>query len=298
MQVGEHWVRKGIDGWRLDVPDEITTPGFWEEFRERVRAINPETYIVGEIWEVKPEYLAGTRFDALMNYVFTEAALAFCGRDRIVRELQEDRAYNPWPAIDGRAYAAKIHDLLGSYDWNIHLAQMNLLDSHDTSRAITLAGGDTRSLELAALLLFTYPGAPTVYYGDEIGLEGGLPDKWARKTFPWDDEARWNHDLRGIYQRLIALRRDHEVLRTGSYRTLAATKASYAFRRELDGQRATVVANTSDHEDTVTIDSQPEGRPAATIGGTPVVTESAVTLPARSAAVWIGTDDSTVHTNP
>src|SRR5699024_1102189 len=97
MQVGEYWLRKGIDGWRLDVADEITTPGFWEEFRQRVRAINPEAWIVAEIWEIVPKFLQGDRFDALMNYPFTSAALAFCGRDRVVKEYQDDRGYDPWP---------------------------------------------------------------------------------------------------------------------------------------------------------------------------------------------------------
>ena len=286
MQVGEHWIRKGIDGWRLDVPDEIRTPGFWEEFRERVRAINPEAYIVGEIWEVNREYLAGQRFDALMNYVFTESALAFSGRDRIVRDLQEDRGYNPWPGIDGTTYARKIDDLLGAYDWNVQLAQMNLLDSHDTSRAITLAGDDVRTLELAALLLFTYPGAPTIYYGDEIGLDGGLPDRWARKSFPWDDEPRWNHDLRSLYQGLIALRTGHPALRTGTYQAMAATPASYAFERRLGDDTVTVAVNTSEQADRLEL-GRALGEPELTIGEAPATDGAAVTLKPRSGAVWM-----------
>jgi glycosidase len=285
MQVGEYWIRKGIDGWRLDVPDEIETPGFWEEFRQRVRAINPEAYIVGEIWEINREYLSGQRFDALMNYVFTESALAFAGRDRIVRDLQEDRAYNPWPPIDGTTYARKIDDLLGTYDWNIQLAQMNLLDSHDTARAITLAGGDVRTLELAALLLFTYPGAPTVYYGDEIGLDGGLPDRWARKTFPWDDESRWNLGLRSRYQRLIALRKAHPALRTGTYQALAATPGSYALERRLGDETVTVAVNTSEQADRLELGAA-LGEPELTIGEAPTVDGEAVTLKPRSGAVW------------
>jgi cyclomaltodextrinase / maltogenic alpha-amylase / neopullulanase len=78
MQIAEFWLREyEIDGWRLDVPAEITTPGFWEEFRQRVRAVNPEAYIVGEIWEVAPDWLQGDRFDALMNYPLTSAIVAF-----------------------------------------------------------------------------------------------------------------------------------------------------------------------------------------------------------------------------
>jgi glycosidase len=286
MQVGEHWIRKGVDGWRLDVPDEIETHGFWEEFRARVRSINPEAYIVGEIWEINREYLSGQRFDALMNYAFTESALAFSGRDRIVRELQEDRGYNPWPGIDGTTYARKVERLLAAYDWNVQLAQMNLLDSHDTSRAVTLASGDVRSLELAALLLFTYPGAPTVYYGTEIGLDGGLPDRWARKTFPWDDASRWNHDLRSLFQRLIALRKAQPALRTGSYQALVATPASYAFERRQGDETVIVAVNTSERADRMALGA-PLGEPELTVGEPPRIEADAVTLPPRSGAVWV-----------
>lgn len=293
MQVGEYWIRKGIDGWRLDVPDEITTPGFWEEFRQRVRAINPEAYIVGEIWEVSTEYLSGQRFDALMNYVFTEAVLAFTGRERIVRKLQEDRAYNPWPPMDGVEYAQRIDLLLGVYDWNVHKAQMNLLDSHDTARAVTLAGGDVRTLELASLLLFTFPGAPTVYYGDEIGLDGGLPDKWARKTFPWDDESRWNTVLRAHYQALIKLRQELPSLRQGSYQGLAVTPESYAFIRRLEDEATLVAVNTSGYPDRLVVRQECLLDLQVAAGDLPEVEATdegiAISLPARSGGLWVVT---------
>jgi len=291
MQVAEHWTRTGIDGWRLDVPDEITTPGFWEEFRQRVRAINPEAYICAEIWEECPQWLGGDQFDASMNYPFTSAALAFTGRHRIVRQLQEDRGYDPWPGIDGVAYARRIERLLGLYDWNVELAQLNLLDSHDTARAITLAGGDVRTLELATLLLFTYPGAPSVYYGDEIGLDGGLPDRWARKTFPWDNEAPWNHDLRRHYQHLIALRKEVAALRTGTYQTLAVTERSYVMRRELAGTSAMVALNTSAAVDELTLPGVRLGQQRYSVGDTISVHErgedARLLLPSRSGAIWV-----------
>lgn len=294
MQIGEHWVRKGIDGWRLDVPDEIRTPGFWEEFRRRIRAINPEAYIVGEIWHMTPKYLAGDRFDAVMNYVFTSAVLAFAGRDHIIRELQLDRGYDPWPPIDGLEYADKIDTLLGSYDWNVQQSQMNLLDSHDTARAMTLAGGDVRTLELAALLLFTYPGAPTVYYGDEIGLDGGLPDQWARKTFPWDNESRWNMDLRDHFQSLITLRRETPALRHGSYQALAASHQSYAFIRQEHENAVVVAVNTSDQPERLSIPGSYSLDVLISVGTTPDVAATeggrAILLPARSGAVWIQTN--------
>lgn len=295
MRVGEYWMRKGIDGWRLDVPEEIRTRGFWEEFRERIRAINPEAYIVGEIWHLAPGYLAGERFDAVMNYVFTSAVLAFSGRERIVEELQADRAYDPWPPIDGIEYARRIDTLLAAYDWNVQKAQMNLLDSHDTARAITLAGGDVRTVELATLLLFTFPGAPTVYYGDEIGLDGGLPDRWARKTFPWDDESRWNLELRDHYRSLITLRHNVPALRHGSYRALAASEQSYAFVRRSGSEVVLIALNTSNEPDRLAVALSGTFDMLVTAGDAPDVDATtdgiAISLPPRSGAVWTGTHD-------
>ena len=81
MQVGEYWIREyDIDGWRLDVPAEIKTPGFWEEFRSRTRALKPDLYLVGEIWREAADWLRGDRFDATMNYVFAAAAICVCRR--------------------------------------------------------------------------------------------------------------------------------------------------------------------------------------------------------------------------
>jgi len=77
--VAEHWLRFGIDGWRLDVPEEIRDVEFWREFRQRVKAINPEAYIVAEIWEERPDVLRGDQYDALMNYPFMAAVLSFVG---------------------------------------------------------------------------------------------------------------------------------------------------------------------------------------------------------------------------
>lgn len=290
MQVGEYWMRKGIDGWRLDVPDEIETEGFWEEFRERVRAVNPDAWIVGEIWEIKPEYLQGDRFDALMNYPFTSAALAFCGRDRVVKEYADDRAYDPWPGIDAETYAQKIDDLLAVYDWNVTLAQLNLLDSHDTARAITVLGDDQRSLELASTLLFTYPGAPSIYYGDEIGIDGGLPDRWARKTFPWDDESQWNMTLHRHFQSLVRLRKDYPALRTGLYQGVEATGSSYAFRRALGDTELLIAINTGDETDRLTCDIDAKAEALLQVGDLAEIESTAegstLVLPARSASVW------------
>src|SRR5689334_20603470 len=156
MGVAEHWLREGIDGWRLDVPFCITSPGFWNEFRTRVKAINPEAYIVGEVWNDSTNYLLGDQFDAVMNYLFTEPVIQFCGQKHLDRKLAISRQpYDPYPGIDGEHFATKIEKVMYRYDWEITQAQMNLLDSHDTARFLSICGKDKASARLGALFLLT-----------------------------------------------------------------------------------------------------------------------------------------------
>lgn len=243
MRVGEYWIRQGIDGWRLDVPFEVKTEGFWQEFRDRIKAINPEAYIVGEVWVDAREWLDGTQFDGVMNYLFTGPSLAFVAGDRVRMDLVEDPHYYPYPALDAENYASKIQHLLQLYPWEIQLTQLNLLSSHDVARALSVVSEDEASMVLANLLLFTFPGAPSIYYGDEVGLPGEL-DPDSRRTFP--HEKDWNQNLLQIHQALIALRRQHPALRTGSYDVLYAADQTYVFARTQDADRLMVALNTTE----------------------------------------------------
>ncbi len=251
MQVAEYWVKFGIDGWRLDVPNEIAVPGFWQEFRDRVKAINPDAYIVGEIWEDARQWLDGTQFDGVMNYLFTGPTIAFVAGDRVDVSQVEDRSYTAYPALSAADYAAKIESLLTLYPWDIQLTQLNLLDSHDTARLLTIAQGDVASVELATLLLFTFPGAPSIYYGDEIGLPGAL-DPDSRRGFLL--QAHWKQEVLDYHKQLIALRHAHPALRTGDYRVLHANETVYAFARSLDSETRIVVVNISTESASVSLD--------------------------------------------
>lgn len=230
MQVAEYWLHEGIDGWRLDVAFEIKAAGFWQEFRRRVKAINPEAYIVGEIWRDSRQWLQGDQFDGVMNYLFTGATIAFTAQDRVVVDLVEDRSYDATPALDAVAYADSIDWLLQRYLWEIQQTQLNLLDSHDTARLLNIAGGDRATVHLATILLMTFPGAPCVFYGDEIGLPGDM-DPDCRRSFPWQHPERWDHGTLAYHKALIALRRAHPALRTGAFRRLYADALCYAFAR-------------------------------------------------------------------
>ena len=243
MRVGEYWIKQGIDGWRLDVPFDVTTEGFWVEFRSRVKAINPEAYIVGEVWTDASEWLQGDQFDGVMNYLFTGPAIAFTAKDRVSMPIVESVSYNPYPALNAKGYAEKIEALLDLYDWEIQQTQLNLLSSHDIARALSVASEDITSFLLATLLLLTFPGAPSIYYGDEVGLPGKL-DPDCRRVFPTEDS--WNWQVLETHKALIALRHAHPALRTGRYQTLAAEEDCYVFSRILEKEMIVVAVNTGE----------------------------------------------------
>ncbi|NET33185.1 MAG: DUF3459 domain-containing protein, partial [Cyanothece sp. SIO1E1] len=240
MRIGEHWIEAGIDGWRLDVPAEVKTAGFWQEFRTRVKAINPEAYIVGEIWTDARQWLDGTQFDGVMNYLFTGPTMAFTAGDRVQMKYVEQPDYYPYPPLDAAGYAAKIQQLLELYPWEIQLTQLNLLASHDTARLLTIAGGDQASVELATLLLLTFPGAPSIYYGDEVGLPGGF-DPDSRRSFP--AKTQWNQALLQLHRQLIALRRGHPALCVGHYHVLLTQGEVYVFARTLPEAELIIAVN-------------------------------------------------------
>ncbi|MGF1676696.1 MAG: glycoside hydrolase family 13 protein [Rivularia sp. (in: cyanobacteria)] len=251
LEIAEYWLKFGIDGWRLDVPFEIRTPGFWQEFRERVKAINSDAYIVGEVWTDARQWLDGSQFDGVMNYLFTAPTIAFTAGDRVVLEQVKDRSYYPYPALSAAEYAEKIQEVLQLYPWEIQLTQLNLLASHDTARLLTIADGDQKSVELATLLLLTFPGAPSIYYGDEVGLAGAL-DPDSRRGFPL--EASWNKEIFKIHRELIALRHAYPCLRTGDYKVLFAEREVYVFSRTLEQEKLIVAINVGTSSEIVNVD--------------------------------------------
>jgi cyclomaltodextrinase / maltogenic alpha-amylase / neopullulanase len=243
MAVGEYWIRKGIDGWRLDVPGEVKAEGFWAEFRDRIKAIDPEAYIVGEIWDDATPWLKGDQFDGVMNYRFTGPTLAFVAGDRIEMPLVEGPGYYPYPAIDAPCYGEAMTQLLKQYPWEIQLTQLNLLSSHDIARCLSVVGEDRASYELALLLLMTFPGAPSIYYGDEIGMVGGLDPDCRRGFLP---QEQWDQAYLDLHRQLIALRKAHPALQTGDYGVVAAEGLTYVFSRSLPGEMRLVALNASD----------------------------------------------------
>jgi cyclomaltodextrinase len=251
FEVAEHWVKFGIDGWRLDVPGEIDDDTFWQEFRHRIRAINPDAYLVGEIWNDASRWLQGDQFDAAMNYLVTCACLSFFpGRHLdIGAALQAGGYHGLVSPIGANDFAERINSILGMYKPEATRSMLNLLDSHDTPRFLTCAGHDLASYRLALAFIFTYPGAPCIFYGDEIGLVGHQ-DPECRQPFPWD-ETKWNHNLRNYVKDLVRLRQVHKSLRRGKYEQIYSNNGVYAFLRKSDNETLLVALNADEEAHTI-----------------------------------------------
>lgn len=228
--VAQHWLKAGASGWRLDAAEQKGYD-YWRAFRTAVKGAYPDSLIVGEFWQNAAPWLAGDQWDGVMNYRFRGAALGFF-------------ASGDMSPVDFDAQLAALRE---DYPAGALRASFNLIGSHDTERALTLAGGDKNKLRLMALLQFTSPGAPTIYYGDEAGLEGGKdPDD--RRTYPWGQE---DQSLLDFYRTLARIRHATPALRTGDWRTLNAPNSgdTYAFARK-DGASVAVVAFNRGGSDT------------------------------------------------
>jgi neopullulanase len=241
--VAEYWLRFGIDGWRLDVPEEIADEAFWQEFRRRCRAVRPDAYLVGEIWRVAPDWLRGDRFDALMNYPLAQAILGFTGGSRLdMAVVTSHHEYRVWVRpLDGPGFASRLMELVNAYDPAVVDVQLNLVGSHDAPRIRSVMGDDVAGVRLATLLQATLPGAPCIYYGDEIGLRGG-DDPDCRRAFPWDEE-RWESGLRESVRALFHLRSAEPVLRAGPLRVVGADGSAVAYERGAGPSRLVVAIN-------------------------------------------------------
>ncbi|QGP93901.1 Neopullulanase 2 [Neomoorella glycerini] len=251
LHVATYWLREaGTDGWRLDVPNEIE-PSFWREFRQQVKETDPQAYIVGEIWRDARFWLQGRLFDGVMNYLFRDLVLDYFARRRF-----------PISTLDFLLGLIRLR-----YPEAANFALLNLLGSHDTARVLTAfqeglgrLPGHTGSyaeavahLRPALILQFTYPGAPLIYYGDEVGMTGG-PDPDCRRTMPWEPRA-WNQDLLNFYRRLIVLRHRLLPLRRGYFQPLFTDDRAevYAYARRLAGEKVIVILNAGDSPQTITL---------------------------------------------
>lgn len=240
FDIAKYWLEFGADGWRLDVPSEIDDDSFWQEFRRVVKSTNPDAYIVGEIWTEASRWLQGDQFDAVMNYPIALAAIPFFSAESL-QSTAKNEHYQFEPS-NAKEFTEAIDEAMKMHDWNITLSQFNLLNGHDTPRLRWIVDDDISALKLCNLFLMTIPGTPCVYYGDEIGMTGA-DDPHCRAAYPWDDKAQHDTELLQFYKNVIAMRRKHEVLRTGTFQHLITEGDVYAFKRELGNTEAIVALN-------------------------------------------------------
>ena len=235
LQAAEFWIRFGADGWRLDVPEEIDDESFWQEFRARVRAINPEAYTVGEIWKRADAWLTGDRFDAVMNYPLTEAILGYAGSGRLARDLGDHNDTYKRPELDAAQFAEVLTEIMSWYHPATTAVQLNLLGSHDTPRLRSILGGSAAAAQLASLVQLALPGAPCIYYGDELGALGAN-DPANRGPFPVDLTAVGAEAtaFRAYIRGAVAARHEHPVLRAGALRVVHAEGPVLVFERGAD----------------------------------------------------------------
>jgi glycosidase len=262
--VSRYWLNQGAGGWRLDVMGDSSFPnGYWEEFRNVVRNTKADALIVGELWQKDStllRYLRGDRADTTMNYRLRDAVIGLLAPGPFDAKGFGDSGR----VIAPSEFANRLASIREDYPDAAYYSLMNLLDSHDTERllwtltpgaetkadkeqnAANLAAGKQR-LRLASLIQFTVPGAPTVFYGDEVGLTGD-DDPDDRRTFPWPDRGgapdvnQYTH-----YQDLAKLRQHNPVLTDGDFRILLADDAAgvVAYGRKIGSQAAVVIVNRS-----------------------------------------------------
>ena len=262
--VVRHWLRAGASGWRLDVADELPDE-FIEKLRSAVEETDPEALVLGEVWEDasnkisysrRRKYFHGRELHGVMNYPFRTALLNYL--------------------LDGPAedFMEAMETIRENYPPDAFYSAMNFLGTHDTPRALTVLGGcplpegreaqshfsltpsqreaGLERLYVAAAILFTFPGSPMIYYGDETGMEGAA-DPFNRRTYPW---GREDQALLGWFRALGQLRKNRGSLRRGTFRWLAARGPLLAYLREWEKEATATLVNASGEPLTVTL---PEG---------------------------------------
>ncbi len=252
----EKWLKAGADGFRLDVADELPDI-FIDELRARLKATKKDALLMGEVWEdattkhsygSRRRYLLGSQFDSVMNYPFANAILDFCRNGK------------------AEAFTEAVMQIVENYPKQCLDVMMNHIGTHDTERAITKITGESceyrdrnwqsvhflddekyakgvKLLKCAAALQYTLPGVPSVYYGDEAGLQG-YKDPFNRGCYPWGKE---NQELVTFYRTMGEIRRNNKVFSDGFFSPVSSMLGCIAYRRHNENGDIMIIVNRNEH---------------------------------------------------
>jgi len=245
FDVGQFWIREcHIDGWRLDVANEIDHQ-FWKDFRQMIKRDHPDVYLVGEVWHDAMPWLDGDQFDAVMNYPFAQL-------------LHQFFAYN---VINAEQFTKSLQHYLHQYPKPVYHTLFNMVGSHDTPRIVNLAKMNKKKVKLLSVFQFSFYGSPSIYYGDEIGITGDQ-DPGCRKCMEWDT-SRQDQNMLTFMKRLIHLRKQYPVLgNDGEFQLLSydINQNSICYQRENSTQLVIVVINNHPEKQTILLPLQLKDR--------------------------------------
>ncbi len=242
LDVGRYWVKEfDIDGWRLDVANEIDH-AFWREFRQAVKAIKPELFILGEIWHDSIGWLRGDQFDSVMNYPFLTKTIHFFAKGM----------------LSASEFREQMTTVMMQYPDTVNEALFNLVGSHDTPRLLTECDGNIEKAKLIYTFLLTFIGTPCLYYGDEIGLLGGM-DPGCRRCMIWDEKQQ-NHELFAHIKRLIQLRKTEPLLANSGKLFFLPIENGIAYVKEDKNCKCLIILNPMSKELKFTLPYSLKGR--------------------------------------
>lgn len=241
LRVGEFWIKEvGIDGWRLDVCDEVGHE-FWRAFRKRIKSIKKDAIIIGEIMHEANSFLKGDQLDGIMNYPFKNAVIDFFAKG----------------IISGREFFDIMAENRVLYMESITKQMWNLVGSHDTKRIYTECDGNIDRIKLSIAYQFLYIGVPYIYYGDEVGLSGG-DDPNNRKCMNWNENTQ-NREIFDFYRNIINIRKENKVFIYGTFEEVYCENNIIAFKRVLNNEETLIIFNNNEDEYVVRLNVESKG---------------------------------------
>lgn len=234
-QVGKYWIEKcDIDGWRLDVADEISH-SFWKRFRTEIKSVKPDAFIVGEIWHFAGDFLEGDEWDSVMNYPFRNAIREFVANEK----------------IKASEFLEKLDFLRGRLNNKVIPVLLNLIDSHDTPRFLHICNENKDKQKLASAFQLLLPGMPMIYYGDEFAMTGAH-DPDCRRGMLWKEELQ-DRNMFEWYKTLIKIRKTYPCITEGKtvYSYTDDENGIIILTKELDGKKITLIFHGKSDETSV-----------------------------------------------